>query len=123
MFFFDSYAIIELFEGNREYAKYSGEPLVTTSLNLGEAYFHFLKVSRGDEFLRWISSGQVRLLQVGADDAYSAMRFKHQHIKGNYSYIDCIGYTLALSNGMLFLTGDKEFRTPGQRGVRKIAAG
>lgn len=109
MFFFDSYAIIELLEGNTSYSKYSGEQLITSSLNLAEVYYYYLKLRKGPDFLRCIQAGKIEIIPVNLDDSLSAMRFKHDHRSQKFSFVDCIGYSLAISKELRFLTGDKEF--------------
>lgn len=109
MFFFDSYAIIELLNGNPDYTKYSGEILITTSLNLAEVYYHYLKEGKGNEFLKKIDLERVECLTITPEDAYSAMRFRYEHRKQKYSFADALGYTISMSKGLRFLTGDKEF--------------
>lgn len=110
LFFFDSYAIIELLSANPAYQKYGEETIVTSSLNLGEAYYSYLKKGRGEYFLKTMNSMRVDLLSVESGSAYAAMRFKYENRSKNFSFVDCVGYTLAEENGLTFLTGDKEFK-------------
>ena len=42
-FFFDTYAFIEIYEGNAAYAKYAGMPFFTTRLNLFELHQYFIR--------------------------------------------------------------------------------
>ena len=40
----------------------------------------------------------------------NAMFFRLQNKSLNLSYVDCIGYVLARSSGLKFLTGDIQFK-------------
>ena len=42
-FFCDTYALIEIIGGNKDYKKYENATLVTSEFNLIELYYHFLK--------------------------------------------------------------------------------
>ena len=43
MYFFDTYALLEIFYGNERYRKYLDEDVITTKLNLMEIYYHLLR--------------------------------------------------------------------------------
>jgi len=108
-YFFDTYAIIELIEGNQSYAKYEDEPATITVFNLSEIYWvalNKLGESSADEIY-----GEYRGSVVNIDDETlkEAVKFRKMHKKKRLSYCDCIGYIYAVRNGMKFLTGDKEF--------------
>ena len=108
--FFDSYAIIELLNGNPDYRKYSGETIIATSLNLGEVYSAYLRKGRERVFFRAVDRLGIEILPLTTEDCYRAMRFRYENRTKNYSYVDSIGYTLARHREMTFLTGDKDFR-------------
>ena len=42
-YFFDSCAIIEIIEGNENYARFKDLQITTTTLNAAEVYFYLLK--------------------------------------------------------------------------------
>jgi predicted nucleic acid-binding protein len=48
-------------------------------------------------------------VDVGNEVIKSANALKAKHNKSNLSYVDCIGYVIAKSRNVRFLTGDKEF--------------
>lgn len=110
MYFFDSYAIIELLRGNAAYARFAEEPISTSLLNLGEVYYSYLKLGEGQRLLEMLSRLPVDVVFFSKETVFEAMRFRFAHRKQRFSYIDSIGYALARSNGLLFLTGDAQFK-------------
>lgn len=107
-YFFDSYAIIELIEGNQAYLPYKQSRMAITSLNLIEVHYYLLK-KFGEAFAEAFFSS---LLQATVDyDPFipRANIMRHSLKKRDVSTTDCIGYLVAKSAGMKFLTGDKEF--------------
>lgn len=109
-YFFDSYAIIETIKGNTNYQMYKSCEVIITKLNLFEIYFKLLKdfsESDANEFL----SGSYNLA-VDFDEIIIklAAKFRLQNKSRNLSMVDCIGYILAKSLGLVFLTGDEQFK-------------
>lgn len=109
MYFFDSYAIIEIIKGNVNYKKYREVTVLTTKLNLFEVYytiFQLFSEKDADDFLENCSS-----FIVDYDNSIikEAARMRLQFKTRNISMNDCIGYCLAQKLGVSFLTGDKEF--------------
>lgn len=109
MHFFDSYAIIEVLNGNPRYQPYAGETVITTVMNLAEAYYSYLKKDRGDFFLEAIEDWKVDCLSPSTEEVYRAMRFRRENAKKEFSLVDCIGYSVAQARALPFLTGDKGF--------------
>ena len=108
-YFLDTYALIEIAEGNPKYQKYINSDAVTLKDNLAELYYSLLKKydeKTADFFLNNFSRITVELpIPIIA----IAMGFRHGHTKSGFSYIDCLGYYYALENKRLFLTGDRAF--------------
>ena len=108
-YFFDSYAIIEIIKANPGYLKYLDEEVLLTVFNLAEIYFFSLSN------LGQVSSDIVydkykrNIVEIDEGSLKEAMKFRHINKKRSLSYADCVGYVYALRNGLLFLTGDKEF--------------
>lgn len=107
-YFFDSYAIIELIEGNPAYLPYKQSRMVTTTLNLIEVHYHLLR-KFGEAFAEAFFSS---LIQATVDYVPSITRaniMRYSLRSRDVSTPDCLGYIVAQSAGMKFLTGDKEF--------------
>ena len=112
-FLFDSYAIIEVLKGSKNYAKYaiSGQVL-TNKLFLAEAYFFFLKngyAGKADEVFESFSAHSIEIPDAAIK---SAMQFRfgyNKNRKQKVSYADAMGYEQAKLKGVKFLTGDDQF--------------
>ena len=112
-FFYDSYAILEYVDGNPKYQKYFEEPIGITSIpNLMEVYYHLLRTKTEEQADEIFDS----FLAVSSD--YSTLELKNgmkkrlemkQQMKLNISFVDALGYSIALQRGLKFLTGDREF--------------
>ena len=109
MYFFDTYAIIEIIKKNENYNKYSREIITTSILNLGELYYALLKDFNESVANEWRRKLEQSLLLIDVDIITKAMKFKYQNKDKNFSFIDCTSYILAKENNLIFLTGDKEF--------------
>jgi len=109
VYFFDSYAVIEVLRGNKNYAKYLEADIITTQLTLFEVYYALLKhdVDHAEKFIKRYEDYTV---SYTSEIIRSAARLKFTNKKKNLSMTDCIGYALALDYGIKFLTGDKEFK-------------
>lgn len=108
-YFFDSYAIIEIVKGNPLYAKYVEEVVIITQFNLVDIYWSFFN-DFGEEKAKELYA-YFKECVVPVDDIVlqEAIKFRKENKKRDLSYADGIGYTYALQNGLLFLTGDKGF--------------
>lgn len=108
-YFLDTYAMIEIVNGNKNYKKYLTEQLYTSVFNLYE--FHFLLIrTHSEEFAKeFFYQFKKRILQIKDEHIFKASIFKFNNAKRGFSYADCIGYAMALNYGIKFLTGDKEF--------------
>ena len=109
IFLADTYALIELLGGNLNYKPYLDHILITTKFNLMELYYHFLEdysKEIADKYLRLYSNFVV---PITYSSIRKGMEFKLKKKKEKLSYVDCIGYALALEFGIKFLTGDEKF--------------
>ena len=117
-YFYDTYALIELFRGNPKYKKFCGYKIHTSMMNFYEFYYSVLKEFNEHEALYWANQMNLTFIDVGKVDVMKASKFRLKNIKKKLSYIDCLGYVLAVNNNMKFLTGDKEFK--GVRGIEFV---
>ncbi len=108
-YFFDTYAFFEIMNANPNYAKYEKVVGATTRFNLMELHYGLLRgynKSFADE-----KYDKLLGMAIEIDDQTikKANEFRLLNKKRKFSYIDCIGYTMAKNRGMAFLTGDKAF--------------
>ena len=109
-YFFDTYALFEIVQGNPRFESFMDIPLTTSFMNLIEFYWALCRDS-GDkrarlEYLR-LRGACIDILD---EDVFEAMRFRLEHRKKRFSYADSIGYILARRKGLRFLTGDRAFQ-------------
>ncbi|HZX19957.1 MAG TPA: PIN domain-containing protein [archaeon] len=109
-YFFDTYALFEIYRKNEAYKKFLDEDIVTGNLNLGELYYGFLKEGKkkiGAELFNKLANMTI---QENHETIRKAMEFRHLHKSKKFSYIDCISYINSMEKKLLFLTGDEQFR-------------
>lgn len=108
--YFDTYALLELVKGGANYQKYSVDTVIVTSkLNLLELH-HVLFLREGKKFAdETYDSFTSSTIEFDDITLKKASELRATIKKRNVSYIDCIGYILALSRGIPFLTGDTAF--------------
>lgn len=109
-YFFDTYAIVAILDGVKEYAMFNSREGVTTLLNLMEAQYAMHRRGMTDSEIKRIVSDLMPLcIGFSEEDCFESVKFKYENRKKGLSYIDCLGYVLARKNRIPFLTGDKEF--------------
>jgi uncharacterized protein len=108
-YFFDTYAIIEIINGNPGYAKYSTEEVIITIFNLVEIYWVALREYAEREADEIYEKYRESAEEINDETLKEAIKFRKKNKKKDLSYADCIGYIYALEHDMVFLTGDKEF--------------
>jgi uncharacterized protein len=110
-FFFDSYALIEIFEKNLNYKKYSNINAVTSYFQVYETYYILIKNNYNFEEIKdFFSFLQNLCVNLNFDWIPKSVEFRRKHKKRDLSYADCLGYIIAKELGIKFLTGDKEFK-------------
>jgi len=109
-YFFDTYALIEIVKGNPAYARYSEAKGHTAIFNLYEFYAYALK-GNGEQLAKQkfdIFKGM--LTEIEDKHIFAAAAFKLKGKGTHFSYTDALGYAIAEAEGLIFVTGDNEFR-------------
>ncbi len=109
-FFFDTYAFIEILRGNQAYLKYANKMIITTKLNLMELYRVLIKENDEKEAEKRFNEYSDACVTITDNVLKKAVKFKVKTGDRRISYIDSIGYIIALENGIKLLTGDEQFR-------------
>ena len=109
IFFFDSYAIIELIKGNSNYSKYVDAKIVTTKMNLFEVCYFLLREHGEDKAKEYMIKYSDSTIDFDIDVIIGATKLKINKKHDNLSMVDCIGYVLSKVMGIKFLTGDEKF--------------
>jgi predicted nucleic acid-binding protein len=120
-FFTDTYAIIELLKGSPAYRPYKDSVLVTTEFNLAEFAYAVTRdyPDEAEEICSRVRQG-MRLYHPGDRDYLRAAHLRRDSARQQkkFSLIDCVGYSVAESLSLPFLTGDQEFE--GMAGVEYV---
>jgi hypothetical protein len=109
VFFFDTYALLELFRGNAKYSRYLHAGMALTQLNLFELYYSVLRETGERDAKVALTKYAPFAVPFDEDVIEHAAKLRFMHRKEKLSMTDCIGYVLARNLGILFLTGDAQF--------------
>ena len=110
--FFDSYALFEVVHTSKNYKKYAKDDVsvVTTKLNLMELYYSLLRLygkAKAEEAFNFFNEFCVK---YNDGIIKEACEFRLVNYKRELSYVDCMGYIIARRMGIMFLTGDEQFK-------------
>lgn len=107
-FVFDTYAILEIIQGNKNYEVYLDSNIVINNFIFAELCYNFFKDKepRAREILDKYSKYIAPLKPEWIEEA---MQFRLKWKDRKVSMPDCISYIMAKRLGIKFLTGDKEF--------------
>ena len=108
LYFFDTYAFIEIIRGNPNYRRFESASVVTTIFNLAELNYVLKKEMNKDRVDYYTQEYWIFLVEVALEDIKSAMDFKTKN--RDFSIPDSIGYIVAKRLGAKFLTGDGGFK-------------
>jgi len=109
-FFFDSYALIEIYEKNFNYEKYVKANVVTSYFQVYEVYHSLIRNGYSKEEIKdFFEFLQNLCIELDFDWIPLSVEFRKEHKKRDLSYADCLGYVIAKELNIKFLTGDKEF--------------
>ncbi len=110
VYFFDTYALVEIVKGNPKYVKFKYCKVVLTIFNLFELHYKLLRdfdKKIADKVLDEYSSAVISVDTISVKEA---SEFRLLHRRKDLSAADVIGYTCARKYGVKFLTGDEKFR-------------
>ena len=107
MYFYDTYALIELIRENSKYERFQNFKVVCILNNLFELHQSLLRQFNKKTADFWVD--KFSLLEVTTDDIIKASDFRYKRSKDKLSMTDCIGYVVAKRNRLKFLTGDEKF--------------
>ncbi len=109
IYFFDTYALIEIIKGSQNYLSYVTSKILLTKLNLFELYYCLLREADEKAANLWLS--KLRKFVIDFDESVigAAAKLRLANKAKRLSMTDCIGYVSAIKYGVKFLTGDREF--------------
>jgi len=118
VYFFDTYALVEIVKGNPRYAAFKHVKIAVTVFNLVELHYKVLRDFDKKIADRLLDEYKETLMEVDAETIKEASEFRLLHRRKDISFADAIGYIAARRAGLKFLTGDKQFK--GMRGVEFV---
>ena len=110
IYFFDTYALLEIINGNEAYVNFHHAVLRTTIFNLYELYFNVLKSSNEENALKSFNKFLPFLVDIKKEHIVFASKFRLKNLQNKFSYIDALGYSISEIEGYKFLTGDSAFK-------------
>lgn len=118
-YFFDTFALIEMIAGNPNYlARINNVKVATTRMNLMEMYYSLMRKHDLIYVEKCYSALLGFCIDIDDETIKKACLFRHANKDKKFSYIDCIGYVIARTLNMKFLTGDNAFK--GMEGVEFV---
>lgn len=105
----DTYALIEMRNGNPKFVHYLNSNFVIADITLAEFYGVILREQGDEKAEYWLNKLQSFSREVSLSVLIEAVKFRHENKGKNLSWVDAIGYIFAKQNNYLFVTGDKEF--------------
>ena|SRR3989338_8079570 len=111
-YFFDTYALIEIFLQNPKYENYTLNPIEagTTIFNIMELHFYCLKNFGDGEAEKIYNLVSSLIISTDDDIIKDANKFKLANLKKRLSFTDCIGYLSSIKLNLKFVTGDYAFK-------------
>ncbi|MBI2452064.1 PIN domain-containing protein [Candidatus Pacearchaeota archaeon] len=110
--FYDTYALYAIATGENTYKGFTGGyTIITTIMNLYELYYTLMRdnnLELAENFFNRLISSCV---EINSEHIKKAAKFRFKEIKRKLSYLDCLGYIVAKSHNVKFLTGDDGFKT------------
>jgi len=108
-FVFDSYAILEILKGNKNYLKYENEEVIINNFIFAELCYIFYR-EREPKTEEYIHEYSKFINSVKPEWIDEAMKFRVKWKDRNVSITDCVSYIMAKKLEIKFLTWDKEFQ-------------
>lgn len=116
----DSYAIIELLTGSEKGIRVKNlinedNKTYTTVLNLYEVKYRLIQKMGENQGLKLLNEigPKLRILPITLEASLMASEVKLKHPL--LGAVDCVSYSMALTNKLVFVTGDEDFE--GMQGV------
>ena len=92
IYFFDTYAIVEIVRDNQNFEQYAEEDVTLTVFNLAELYWVVLKDYGEEKADRVFEEYREGVVEIDDETVKEAMKFRRAHKKRDLSYADAIGY-------------------------------
>ncbi len=115
MKYLDTYALVEIHNGNPEAEKYLEENAVVGDLTMAEFYYVLYKKYDEKTADYWHRKLSFLVEKIPIEAMIEGVKFRYDNKEEEYSFFDAVGYKYARKEDMTFVTGGKEFK--GREGV------
>ena len=105
----DTYALVEIKQGNPKFQKFLDLPFVITDPTIAEFYIVIMKEEGEEEARFWYKKLVHYCVAIDRDILIKGWKFRESNKKDNLSIFDAAGYVYALENNHKFVTGEKAF--------------
>jgi predicted nucleic acid-binding protein len=105
---FDTYAIMEIIQGNENYEEYLDSDVIINNFIFAELCYNLYK-DKTKNASEIINKYSKHISSLNPEWIEEAMKFRLSWKDRGVSMTDCISYIMAKHLGIKFLTGDKEF--------------
>ena len=113
VFVFDTYALLEIIAGNKNYEKYINSEIIINDFIFAELCYKIIRENGYEKASFYANEYSPFIKELDAKTIKEAMLFRAQHKNKNFSATDCISYIMALKLNIKFLTGDNQFENMG----------
>lgn len=101
---------MEIIKGNPNYNGLLKKQAFTSIMNLYEVYLQFARDGYTEKGEYYYCRFKKILLEIQDEDIFLATKVKLKHKANNLSYVDALGYVMAIHNRLIFVTGDQGFK-------------
>ena len=106
----DTYALIEINNGNLKFAGLLNEDVIITDLTFAEFYGNIFRKYDKKTADYWHRKLEFFCRPVSRDILLKSVIFRIEHAIENLSLFACVGYVYSLENNYKFVTGDNAFK-------------
>ena len=106
----DTYALVEITNGNTNFLKLLDEETVITDITISEFYGYMFDKHNIQTADYWYKKLSFLCVPVSREILVKSVLFRKQNKKQNLSFFDCVGYVFSRENKIQFVTGDREFK-------------
>ncbi|MEK6948903.1 MAG: PIN domain-containing protein [Nanoarchaeota archaeon] len=106
----DTYALVEINNGNPKFASLLNENIAIADLTFAEFYGQLFRKYDKKTADYWHRKLSVFCKPVNREILLKAVIYRIEHAKEDLSFFDCVGYIFSLENNLRFVTGDKSFK-------------
>ncbi len=110
VFVFDTYAIMEIINKNKDYEKYLDSDVIINDFIFAELAYNLIREEH-PRVKEVLDSYAQHISHVEPEIITNAMEFRIKWKDRKVSITDCVSYLMAKSLNIKFLTGDKEFES------------